>query len=51
MKVFKGFIKPFEALQRKVEINKIKVNFFSSSGTGTGRVKSILLSDIPIISS
>ena len=35
---FKDFIKPFEAPQRSVEI-KILINFFSSSGKGTGRVK------------
>ena len=36
-KAFKAFIKPFEAPQRSMKI-KIKVNFFSSSGIGTGRV-------------
>ena len=38
IKVFKAFIKPFEASQRSVKI-KISVNFFSASGIGTGRVK------------
>ena len=38
MKVFKVFIKPFEALQRSLKI-KLELNFFSSSGIGTGRVK------------
>ena len=33
-----AFIKPFEAPQRSVKI-KIKLDFFSSSGIGTGRVK------------
>ena len=40
MKAFKVFIKSFEAPQRSVKI-KIQVNFFSSSGIGTGRVKMI----------
>ena len=38
MKAFNAFIKPFEAPQRSVKI-KIKLDFFSSSGIGTGRVK------------
>ena len=38
MKVFKSFIKSFEAPQRSVKM-KIAVNFFSSSRIGTGRVK------------
>ena len=37
MKALKVFIKPFEAPQRSVKI-KIELNFFSSSGIGTGRV-------------
>ena len=37
MKAFKAFTKPFEAPQRSVKI-KILLNFFSSSGIGTGRV-------------
>ena len=39
MKAFKAFIKPFEAPQRSAKI-KIELNFFSSAGIGTGRVKS-----------
>ena len=35
---FKAFIKPFETPKRSVEI-KISLNFFSSSGFGTGKVK------------
>ena len=38
MKVFKAFIKPFEVPQRSVKI-KIKLNFFSLFGIGTGRVQ------------
>ena len=38
MKAFKAFIKPFEAPQRSAKI-KSEVNFFSSSGIGTGRVE------------
>ena len=38
MKASKAFIKPFEAPQRSVKI-KILLNFFSSFGIGTGRVK------------
>ena len=34
----KRFMKPFEAPQRSAKI-KIQLNFFSSSGIGTGRVK------------
>ena len=37
----KVFIKPFEAPQRSVKI-KVLVNFFSSSGIGTGRVKNAI---------
>ena len=37
MKALKTFIKPFEAPQRSMKI-KIELNFFTSSGTGTGRV-------------
>ena len=37
MKVFKAFMKPFEAPQRSEKI-KIYLNFLSSSGIGTGRV-------------
>ena len=36
MKAFKAFIKPFEAPRKSVKI-KIQLNFFSSSGIGTGR--------------
>ena len=39
VKAFKAFIKPFEAPQRSAKI-KIELIFFSSSGIGTGRVKS-----------
>ena len=35
---YKAFIKPFEALQRRVKI-KIWVNFLPSSGIGTGTIK------------
>ena len=45
MKVFKAFIKPFEAPQRIVKI-KILLNFFSSSGIGTGRVNITLDIDL-----
>ena len=38
MKAVKAFIKLFEAPQRSAK-TKIKVNFFSSFGIGTGRVK------------
>ena len=38
MKFLKAFIKPFEAPQRSEKI-KIKVNFLSLCGIGTGRVK------------
>ena len=38
MKAFKAFINPFEAPQRNVKI-RIQLDFFSSSGIGTGRVK------------
>ena len=34
------FMTPFEAPQRSVKI-KIQINFFSSSGIATGRVKKI----------
>ena len=37
MKVFKVFVKPFEAPQRIVKI-KNQVNFFYLPGIGTGRV-------------
>ena len=37
-KTFKAFLELFEAPQRSVKI-KILLNFFSSSGIGTGRVK------------
>ena len=37
MKAFKAFIKPFEALQRSVEI-KVSANFLSSSEIGMGMV-------------
>ena len=37
METFKAFVKRSEALQRSE--NKNLVNFFSSSGIGTGRVK------------
>ena len=40
MNALKTFIKPFEARQRSVKI-KIQLNFFSSSGIGTGRVKKL----------
>ena len=40
MKTFKAFIKPFDAPQRGVKI-KIQVNFLSSSGIGTERVKDV----------
>ena len=33
-----AFIKPFEVPQRSMKI-KIKVNFFSLTGFGTGRIK------------
>ena len=33
MKIFKAFIKPFEVPQRIVKKKKIKVNFFSLTGT------------------
>ena len=36
MKTFKAFLKPFEAPQKGVK-TKIQLNFFSSSGIGTGR--------------
>ena len=42
MKAFKAFIKPFEAPQRSVKI-KIYLNFLSSSGIGTGRVKMMII--------
>ena len=35
MKAFKACINPFEVPQRSVKIN-IELNFFSSSGIGTG---------------
>ena len=38
MKVFKAFMKPFEAPKRSVKI-KISVNFFALPGIETGRVK------------
>ena len=38
MKAFKAFIKPFERPQSTLKI-KIYLNFFSSSGIGTGRAK------------
>ena len=41
MKAFKVFIKPFKAPQRSEKI-KILLNFFSSSGIGTGRVNELL---------
>ena len=41
MKALKVFIKPFEAPQRSVKI-KIELNFFSSSGIGTGSAKETL---------
>ena len=37
MKIFKVFVKPFEAPQRIVKINN-QVNFFYLSGIRTGRV-------------
>ena len=45
MKVFKAFIKPFEAPQRSVKI-KLQVIFFSSSGIETGRVNEYLSMDL-----
>ena len=45
MKALKAFIKPFEATQRSVKI-KIELNFFSSSGIGTGRVNYLLITSI-----
>ena len=45
MKAFKAFIRPFEAPQRSAKI-KIQLNFFSSSGVGTGRVKDTMMINI-----
>ena len=41
MKVFKAFIKSFEAPKTKSVKIKISLNFFPSSGIGMGRVKSL----------
>ena len=42
VKGFKAFVKPFEALQRSVEI-KIQVNFLALPGIGMGRVNQFLV--------
>ena len=39
MKAFKAFIKPFKPFEAPQRSVKKKLNFFSSSGIGAGRIK------------